>query len=199
MKDSYKTFGKESKGQHKDKGSKFYAFGYHVATVEEAKSHIENLRKRYHDARHHCFAYHIGHDNITYRINDDGEPSGTAGRSIYGRIKAHELSNIVIVVVRYFGGTLLGTSGLIKAYRSAAESCIMNAKIIECTIDSFFEIHFQYEQINKVMRLVKNESLKIINQVFDTNCKMELSVRQAKYGKVTKQFLEIENLKLVVP
>jgi len=174
------------------------AFGYPISTEEEAKLKVKELKKRFYNARHHCYSYKLGCDDSLYRINDDGEPSGTAGKPIYGRILSYDLTNILIVVVRYFGGTLLGTSGLIEAYRSATEDCIKNAAIIECSVDVDFEIHFQYEQINKVMRTIKEESLKIRNQEFHNICKIELSVREKNYNRVATLFGKVENLKLIV-
>ncbi|MBN2522199.1 MAG: YigZ family protein [Bacteroidales bacterium] len=196
--DVFRTIKNPSKGIYKSKGSKFMAFGYPIRTEEEAKLKVKDLKKRFHNARHHCYSYKLGFDDLLYRINDDGEPSGTAGKPIYGRILSYGLTNILIVVVRYFGGTLLGTSGLTEAYRSAADDCIRNAVIIGCTIDVNFEIHFQYKQIDRVMRTIKEESLKIRSQEFHDICKMELSVRKKKYHRVAALFEEVRNLKLIV-
>ncbi len=196
--DVFRTIKNPSEGIYKSKGSKFMAFGYPISTEEEAKLKVKELKKRFYNARHHCYSYKLGCDDSLYRINDDGEPSGTAGKPIYGRILSYDLTNILIVVVRYFGGTLLGTSGLIEAYRSATEDCIKNAAIIECSVDVDFEIHFQYEQINKVMRTIKEESLKIRNQEFHNICKIELSVREKNYNRVATLFGKVENLKLIV-
>lgn len=196
--DSYRTISKECKGLYKNKGSKFYAFAFYISSEDEAKLHLKNLKKKYHDARHHCFAYKLGQDNFVYRINDDGEPSGTAGKPIYGRIIFYDLTDILIIVIRYFGGTLLGTSGLIKAYRLAAEDCIKNANIIECTIDVDFEIAFRYEHINKVMRVIKQMAIKVNSQVFENDCSMNLSIRKKNYAKTASQLLRIKDLRVIL-
>jgi uncharacterized YigZ family protein len=197
--DVYRTISKNCEGLYKEKGSKFYAFGYPVVDEDEAKQHLENLRRKYHNARHHCFAYKLGQeDNSSYRIYDDGEPSGTAGKPIFGRIVSAGLTNILIVVVRYFGGTLLGTSGLIRAYRSATEDCLKNANIVERTVDVTFRISFQYDQLNKVMHITKERGLKIHSHDYGNECKMELSIRQSNFEKISKLFLAVEELKLTI-
>ena len=196
--DVYKTISEDCTGLFKNKGSKFYSFAFPVFNEEEAKQHLNNLRKKYHDARHHCFAYILGQDGSVYRINDDGEPSGTAGKPIHGRIVSAGLTNILIVVVRYFGGTLLGTSGLIKAYRSAAEECLKNANIVELTVNVNFKINFKYEQMNKVMRIAKEGGIKIHSQDFGNDCSIEMSIRKSKYEKVSGLLLALENLKLIM-
>jgi len=195
--DAYKTISKACEGLYKSKGSKFYAFGYSVANEDQVKLHLKNLKKKYHDARHHCYAYQLVYDHSVYRMNDDGEPSGTAGKPIYGRILSHELTDILIVVIRYFGGTLLGTSGLIKAYRSSAEDCIKNASVIERTIDVDFEIIFQYEQVDKVMRAIKEGAIKINSQIFEHDCRMKLSIRMRNYEKAANQLMKVQKLKLI--
>ena len=197
--DAYRTISENCKGLFKEKGSKFYAFAYPVVDEDEAKQHLKILRRKYHNARHHCFAYKLGHeDNSSYRVNDDGEPSGTAGKPIFGRIVSAGLTNILVVVVRYFGGTLLGTSGLIRAYRSATEDCLKNADIVERTVDVNFSISFQYEQINKVMHITKEGGLKIKSHDYGNECKMELSIRQSNYERISKLFLAVEELKLTI-
>ena len=145
--DSYRTIESNSEGNFKDRGSKFLAFAFPVQNEEQIKIFIGDLKKRYHDARHHSYAYRIYPENPVYRVNDDGEPSGTAGKPIYGQILSNNLMNILIVVVRYFGGTLLGTSGLINAYRAAALDCIDKARIIERTIESTLILNFDYEKL----------------------------------------------------
>lgn len=196
--DVYKTISRECKGLFKDKGSKFYSFAYPVNSEDEAKKHLSDLRRKYHDARHHCYAYKLGHDNSVYRVNDDGEPSGTAGRPIFGRIVSAGLTNILIIVVRYFGGTLLGTSGLIRAYRTAAGECIKNADIVERTIDVYFQISFQYEQMNKVMRIAKETGSKIHSQDYGSDCSMKMSIRKSNYKRISGLLRTVEDLKLIM-
>lgn len=167
---SYKTIATTAEGIYKDKGSKFLAFAFPIETVEEAKNIIEQYRKQYYDARHVCYAYMLGADREQYRQNDDGEPSGTAGRPIIGQINSYELTDILVIVVRYFGGILLGTSGLIVAYRSATQDALMNAAIIEKTVLKREEIHFTYEQMSGVMRKLKERNARIIEQHFESDC-----------------------------
>lgn len=196
--DEYKTISKDCSGSFKDKGSKFLAFGFPVSNVNEIKEHNKNLKKKYHDARHHCYAYRLEAGDSAYRMNDDGEPSGTAGKPIYGRIVANGLSNVLIVVVRYFGGTLLGASGLIRAYKAAAEDCINNANTVVRTIDVDFTISFRYEQINSVMRIVKEFGIKIKHQKFGTTCTVGASIRRNSYEKISGKLMKIEDLRLIV-
>ena len=198
-KDSFRTIANQCEGQFKIKGSKFIAFGYPVNSEEEIENKLKNLKKKFHNARHHCYAYRLGNEGKMYRYNDDGEPSGTAGKPIYGRLLSHELSNILMVVVRYFGGTLLGTSGLINAYRSATEDCIRNAKIIEQTIDIDVKISFGYEQINKVMRIIKDGAITIKNQNFENVCTMQLSIRKKNYDISLEQLMKVRDLELILP
>ncbi len=153
----YKTIEDESRGLFKDRGSRFIAIALPVTTQDEIKVHLERLRKEYHDARHHCFAWVLGHHRSDWRANDDGEPSGTAGRPILGQINSNELTDILIVVIRYFGGTLLGTGGLINAYRSAAADAIDNGKIVVRHLTERWRITFPYPAMNEVMKVLKEE------------------------------------------
>lgn len=194
--DSYKSISKAAEGLFKDKGSKFLAFAYPINNEDEAKLIVANLRKEYHDARHHCYAYRINPENPIYRVNDDGEPSGTAGKPIYGQILSNDLFDIIVVVVRYFGGTLLGTSGLINAYRAATSDCIINSVIIEKIIETSFEISFPYEQMNQVMKIIKEENINTKKQDFNLDCFMVLSARKSILNKVIDRFEKIEQLKL---
>jgi uncharacterized YigZ family protein len=194
IEDIYKTIRSEAHGIYKDKGSKFLAFAFSVTNEDEVKRCVSDLRKKFHDARHHSFAFRIGHEKIQYRINDDGEPSGTAGKPIYGQILSNNLTDILIVVVRYFGGTLLGKSGLINAYRKAAAECLNNAVIINRTIYKCFTIEFGYEQMNIVMRIIKEESIEINNKVFEKECVMNMSVRQGNFQKVRERMMKIDKL-----
>ena len=198
--DIYLTIYGPSIGLFKDKGSKFLSFAYPVSSEEEIKKHLSELRKQHPSANHHCYAFRVGADKQAYRANDDGEPSNTAGKPILGQIQSNDLTNILIVVVRYFGGTLLGVSGLINAYKLAAAETIKNAIIIEKTVDYIYEIKFDYLQMNDVMRIIKEEELKILSQESELNCIINFSVRKRNSTNVydrLKKFngLEIEFLR----
>ncbi len=192
--DTYRTIQSESKGVFKDKGSKFLAFAYRVNNEDEIKQHIQLLKKNYHDARHHCYAYRIGSKNPVYRMNDDGEPSGTAGKQIYGQILSYGLTNILIVVVRYFGGTLLGTSGLINAYRNAAKDCLEKASTIDEVLMKKLSLRFTYDQMNSVLRLLKEESAIIDKQNFEADCIIEFRIRELKKDRLTKRLSLLSNV-----
>ena len=178
--DTYRTIEAPAEGLYKEKGSKFLAFAYPVRTAEEVKAHLEALRKEYFDARHHCFAYILGPNKDAWRANDDGEPSGTGGRPIYGQLLSADLTDTLIVVVRYFGGILLGASGLANAYKTAARDAIEHARIVERTIDVRYRLHFEYALMNDVMRVVKEFGLTPLNQDFNLDCRMEVEVRQSQ-------------------
>ena len=178
--DTYKTLAAPAEGLYKEKGSKFLAFAYPVHNIEEIKVHLEQLRKDYFDARHHCYAYIFGPNKDAWRANDDGEPSGTGGRPIYGQLLSADLTDTLIVVVRYFGGILLGASGLANAYKTAARDAIDHAQIIEKTIDCRYRLGFAYETMNDVMRILKDFDLKPENQQYDMQCTLEVSVRQSQ-------------------
>jgi uncharacterized YigZ family protein len=188
VENSYKTIAERAEGLYKEKGSRFLAFGFPVTDTATIKSIITSLRKEFHDARHHCYAYRIGPDPYQYRINDDGEPSGTAGRPIYGQIISHELTNILIVVVRYFGGTLLGTSGLINAYRTATALMLDEAVIIEKSIGITCKLTFPYALLNSVMKVIKEEAVVFTNPIYDSNCsfvvKIPKSISERFKGKL---------------
>lgn len=192
--DSYKTIKSPSNGVYKDKGSRFLAFAYPLSDQDEIKPIIDKLRKEHHEARHHCYAYMIGHDRLIWRVNDDGEPSGTAGRPILGQINSFGLTNILIVVARYFGGTLLGVSGLINAYRSAAASAIENAEITESTVQEFYEITYPYISMNDVMKIVKEENINQSDQSFDLECRIKLNFRASAREKILSRLSRIEGL-----
>lgn len=192
--DSYKTIKSPSNGIYKDKGSRFLAFAYPLSDQDEIKSIIDKLRKEHHEARHHCYAYMIGHDRLIWRVNDDGEPSGTAGRPILGQINSYGLTNILIVVTRYFGGTLLGVSGLINAYRSAAAAALENAEIKEGTVQEFYEITFQYVSMNDVMKIIKEENINQSDQIFEINCLIRLNFRVSARDKILSRLARIEGL-----
>ena len=192
--DIYKTIAGPAFGEFKDKGSKFIAYASPVYDEDAAKEAIDFMRKEHPKARHHCFAYRIGPDNLLFRANDAGEPSGTAGKPILGQIDSAGLTNIVIVVSRYFGGTLLGVAGLINAYRSAAANAIENADFIEKTVDDHFRIEFTYEEMNEVMNYIKKENLNVINQKFEVTCMIEISIRKRNSDAVMEDLQKINNL-----
>jgi len=196
-KDVYRTIMKQSSGSFRDRGSKFLAFAYHVRSVEEVKGILANLRKEYHDARHHCYAYVLGADQSIYRANDDGEPSSSAGKPILGQIKAFELSNVLVVVVRYFGGTLLGVGGLIQAYRSAARDSLQKADIIQMTEDIPLDIHFPYTALDRVMRILDEEKTKIVAREFTETCRIQASVRKSRASVCVKKLESIAGAKVV--
>lgn len=179
-KDIYKTITKASpEVLFKDKNSKFFGYAFPVTTEEDVKSHLETLKKEHHQARHWCYAYQIGKSekDYTYRANDDGEPNNSAGMPIYGQIQSFEVTNVLIVVVRYFGGVKLGVSGLINAYRTSAQMALEASKIISKTINFEYAITFDYKNMNKVMRIVKEKNLNVINQTLELSCELIISVR----------------------
>ena len=176
MGNNYKTIAEKAEGQYKEKGSKFLAFGFPAADEATVKSLITSIKKEYHDARHHCYAYRIGADPYKYRMNDDGEPSGTAGKPIYGQILAHDLTNILIIVVRYFGGTLLGTSGLMRAYRTAAERMLNQAAILEKTIGVTCNLTFPYNMLSPVMKVIKETGVIYSDPLYENHCSLALNI-----------------------
>jgi uncharacterized YigZ family protein len=193
--DIYKTIKSFSEGNYKEKGSRFLAFAYPVASLEEIRPVIEGIRKEYHDARHHCYAYMIGKDRLIWRTNDDGEPSGTAGRPILGQINSSGLTNILIVVSRYFGGTLLGVSGLINAYRSAAADAIGNADIIDRALHEYYTIGFPYTSMNDVMKILKEEDTGQSGQSFELECSVIIDFRVSAREKIISRLSRVEGLK----
>ena len=162
----------------KEKNSKFLGYAFPITSEEEVKIHIENLKKQHFSARHWCYAYQIGADKIQYRANDDGEPNNSAGMPIYGQIQSFGVTNILVVVVRYFGGVKLGVGGLITAYKTAAQMALEAAEIIEKTIDVHFEVHFDYKNMNKVMRVIKEKNLTLISQKMEETCTLEIATRK---------------------
>ena len=174
---SYQTISQISEGTYTQLRSKFIALAVPVSSEEEVQSHLQNLKREYYDARHICWAYRLGADGARSRQNDDGEPSGTAGKPIMGQIVSRDLTEVMVVVVRYFGGVKLGTSGLIEAYRSAAHEALEAATIVERIVERPFEVYFGYELMGEVMRLVKDSEARIITQDFVESCRLELSLR----------------------
>ena len=178
--DEYKTISATSEGYYTEKRSKFLAFAHHVETVEQVKDIIAGYRKKYYDARHVCYAYMLGPERQDFRANDDGEPSSTAGKPILGQINSNELTDILIVVVRYYGGVNLGTSGLIVAYREAAADAIAHATVETRQVEELVKYSFSYPQMNDVMRIVKDMNPRIISQTYDNTCEMVLSIRKSE-------------------
>ena len=179
MKDFFLTIKKPSQGLYKDKGSKFISLAFPVSSEDEINSIIHSLRKEYHDARHHCFAWMIGPSGERYRSNDDGEPSGTAGKPILGQIRSRELTNILVVVIRYFGGVLLGTGGLTKAYREATADALANAEIIENYVTDTYAVSFSYENINQIYKIIEECEGKQLERLFSEKCRMTIRVRES--------------------
>lgn len=177
MEDTYRTLAAPSEGFYKEKGSKFLAYAYPVKNEEEIKEHQDELRKSQHAARHHCYAWKLGMDDNNYRANDDGEPSNSAGKPILGQIVKYELTDILIVVVRYFGGTKLGVGGLINAYRTAANAAINNGKIVRKKLTTHYILKFSYAEMNAVMSLIKDLNLTAYDQQFELTCTIKVSVR----------------------
>jgi uncharacterized YigZ family protein len=192
----YKTIRKVSEGIYKEKGSRFLSYAFPVKSEEEIQQQLTVLRKKYHDARHHCFAYVLGKDGKTHRVNDDGEPNHSAGDPILGQIKSHGLTNVLIVVVRYFGGIKLGVGGLIQAYREAAADALVNNEILETEDFQFMKIKFGYLSMNEVMKIVKDYQLCILEQHFDNSCDMELNVADSVIEQVRNKLSEIEGLRI---
>ena len=193
--DTYKTIRKASEGTFRDKGSKFIAYLYPVRSENEVKDIISNLKALHPKARHHCWALRLSPDRTVFRLNDDGEPSGTAGRPILNTLLSYELSNVLAVVVRYFGGTLLGVPGLINAYKTATIEAVKQAEIIEQTVNLMYRIRFGHPLMNNVMKVIKEEELTISNQNFDLNCSFDVEIRQSLVNKVIGRFEKIEGLK----
>lgn len=192
--DTYRTLKSPSKGIFKDRGSRFLAFATPVYSVDEIKPLLDFYRKEYHDARHHCYAYMIGYEKNIWRTNDDGEPSGTGGKPILGQINSKGLTNVLIVVIRYFGGTLLGVSGLINAYRSAASDAISNSEIIEYTVNDYYRVKFPYSSMNEVMKIIKDENLCQSEQIFEMECSIKIGFRLSSKEKILNGLKSLENI-----
>lgn len=175
---TYRTIAKESEGLYKEKGSRFIALAYPVRTEEEVKQHVADVKKKYYDARHHCYAYILGANKDAYRMNDDGEPSGTAGRPIHGQLLSKDLTDTLIIVIRYFGGIKLGVSGLINAYKTAAKDALDNNTIVEKFVEEDYQLRFPPLSMNKVMQLLKRETVKITDQQYDTDCIIRFTVQK---------------------
>ena len=196
IKDSYKTIKTPSEGFFKDRGSKFFGYAYPITSEQELKLKIEELKKEHHTARHHCYAYRLKQDYSVYRANDDGEPTNAAGKPILGQIDAKELTNVGVVVVRYFGGTKLGVGGMMNAYKTAALEALNNAEIIECTIDEEFEISFGYPEMNTVMRFIKDLGVEIIRKKMEMDCKIIFAIRKKEAQKAQDKFTGLKNISI---
>lgn len=192
IKDSYLTIESDAEAIFKEKSSKFLCYAYHVECEEEINAHLEVLRKRYYDATHHCYAWRLGPFGERFRANDDGEPSSTAGKPILGQMLSREITNCLIVVVRYFGGTKLGVPGLIAAYKESAAAVLDEAIVVERTVDTRAKIDFSYMVMNEVMRIIKEEQPKIEEQIFDNLCSMTISVRNSRAEVVLDRLRKVE-------
>jgi uncharacterized YigZ family protein len=196
MADTFLTIKEPSEGEYKEKGSKFLAFAFQVRTEDEVKERLDELRRKYYDARHHCYAYQLGQDGELWRANDDGEPNHSAGTPILNQIKSFDVTDILVVVIRYFGGTKLGVSGLIRAYKTATQEALENAEIEEKIITKIISFSFEYLGMNDVMKLVKDYELEIVEQEFTNTCQMKLSVRLAVLEEVETKLNDVKEVKL---
>jgi uncharacterized YigZ family protein len=194
--DTYKTIKLPAEGLFKDRGSKFFAFAYPIESENEVKALVDNIRKEHFKAVHHCYAYRLGLDKANFRVNDDGEPSGTAGKPILNTLLSQEITNILVVVVRYFGGTLLGVPGLINAYKSATAEALAMTDIIEKTVNEVYSVGFDFVQMNDIMKIVKEFNLKIRNQTYDNQCVMELEFRKMLTSQVIGKLEKIDNIEV---
>lgn len=193
--DTFKTIKETSKGLFTEKKSKFISYAIPIESVDEVKGELDKYKKEYFDSRHICWAYMLGVEHLNFRTNDDGEPSGTAGKPILGQINSNGLTNILVLVIRYFGGIKLGTSGLMTAYRESAAEAILNAEIIEKTVDQDLAFFFEYPFMNDVMKIVKDLEVSIIDQKYDMDCSMTLRIRKALYEQLKTRLEKIESLR----
>lgn len=197
MEDTFKTIEIPSEGLYKDKGSRFISYAFPVNSEEEIREIIQTIKKNHHSARHHCYAWRIGAEKLLFRANDDGEPSSTAGKPILGQIQSFDLTNILIVVVRYFGGTLLGVSGLINAYRNGALDAINNAEIVEKLVEKWLLIKFDYSAMNQVMKVFKDEKLPQVDPQFDLSCKVKTHIRLSEWERIEQDLFKIESVDII--
>lgn len=197
MSDLYKTIKDKSQGLFKDKGSKFISFAFIVNDEQDVKNKLQQIKKEYHDARHHCYAYRIGTEKYVYRHNDDGEPSGTAGKPIYGQILSFDVTNICIIVVRYFGGVLLGTGGLVNAYKNAAIECLSNASIVENQIKKSINIEFPYEIMNDVMKITNEQDIDVTKRDFQEQCRLSINVPKSKHTLILQKIEKLYKARII--
>ena len=190
--DTYKTISAAVDSCYTEKRSRFIAYAVPVRTVEEVKEQVDKFKKQYYDARHVCWAYMLGPERITFRSNDDGEPSGTAGKPILGQINSLGLTDLLVVVVRYFGGIKLGTGGLIVAYKTAAAEVLSIANIEERTVDEVMTVQFEYPFMNGIMRIIKEDTPEVLSQSFDMNCEMTLRIRKSEADKLRNRLLKVD-------
>lgn len=197
MKDTYNTIASPSEEiLFKEKNSKFFGYAFPITTEDEIKNHLDDLRKQHHGAGHFCYAFQLGTDKVYFRANDDGEPSNSAGMPIYGQIQSFDVTNVLVVVVRFFGGVKLGVGGLISAYRTAAQMALAEAQIIEKTIDIHFMVAFDYKNMNKVMRVIKEKNLEIVSQKMDESCQIEIATRKKNAEKIFDIFSNLFEIKI---
>ncbi|WP_156306958.1 IMPACT family protein [Sphingobacterium endophyticum] len=194
--DTYRAIDEPSEGIFRDKGSKFIAYAFPFKDENKIKEIIAELKALHPKARHHCWAYRLTPDRTIFRVNDDGEPSGTAGRPILNVLLSMDVTNVMVVVVRYFGGTLLGVPGLINAYKTATQEALSNAEIVEKTVNDVYEVQFDYLQMNDIMKMVKELDLIVLGQEFDTNCKITLEIRKLRVNEVIGRLDKIEGVKI---
>lgn len=191
MPDEYKTIANSGEGTYTEKRSKFLAFSHHVTSQDEVKDIIKEYRKKYYDARHVCYAYMLGPERTDFRANDDGEPGGTAGKPILGQINSAELTDILIVVVRYYGGVNLGTGGLVVAYRTAAMEAVNNSEVVTRQVEEIVTYTFPYVMMNSVMKIVKDMSPRIVSQTFDNTCTINLGIRKSKAAELREKLKKL--------
>ncbi len=194
--DTYKTIAADAEGVCKEKNSKFISLAYPVVNEDEVKAHYLRIKKEHPKANHHCYAFRLGADKMAFRTNDDGEPANTAGKPILGQIQSNDLTDIVIFVVRYFGGTLLGVSGLINAYKIAAADAIANARVITKTVNEVYELTFRFADLNDMMKILKAEDIEITEQELDLDCRVIYSIRKTNADKIAHQLKKYPNIKL---
>lgn len=194
--DTYITLSEDAETIYKEKGSKFLCYAFHVENEEQIKEHLDGLRKQYYDATHHCYAWRLGPRGESFRANDDGEPSSTAGKPILGQLLSKEVTDALVVVVRYFGGTKLGVSGLITAYKESAARVLDEALLEERTVNGVVELSFDYLAMNDVMRVIKEMEPAIVHQEFDNTCRMTLSIRMSLWEILLKKLSKIEGVRL---
>ena len=197
MEDAYKTIEKPSEETlFKDRNSKFFGYAFPVLNEEDIKNALKELKKKHHSARHFCYAWQLGTETISYRANDDGEPNNSAGMPIYGQIQAFEVTNVLIVSVRYFGGTKLGVGGLINAYKNSAQLALEASKIVDKTIDIQFQLSFGYDLMNKVMRIVKEKQVRIVSQTLELDCQYVISVRKRDSESIFEIFTNLYKVEI---
>ena len=196
--DTYLTIEDPAEGLFRDRGSKFQAFAYPIVSENDIKPLLATLRTIHPKANHHCWAMRLGTDRSVFRINDDGEPSGTAGRPILNTLLSRNLTNVLVVVVRYFGGTLLGVPGLINAYRTAAEEALNTAVVVERTVNDIYNISFDYQQMNEVMKIIKEDQLSVLSQRLDNSCMMRISIRKMQVNRSIGKLEKVEGIHIKV-